>query len=267
MKIAFIGDIIGKMGRKMVATHLKEIRSNHNIDFVVANGENSAHGFGINEKCAKELLANGVDLITGGNHSWDKKEVFALFETMPIIRPLNYPDGVAGSGTYIVDNRFAVINLIGFYAMGVVENPFNKVLKEVERLNQIGIGSIFIDFHAEATSEKNALLKMLEGKVSAIVGTHTHIGTDDLLIANGTGYVSDIGLTGVRSEVIGVSATEPIFRFTTGLKSNFKLPESGKSIFQAVIFEVENSRTIDAYKIKAYDNETPFISMVHGGGW
>lgn len=267
MKILFIGDIVGKVGRKMVATHLKKVREAHNIDIVIANAENSAHGFGITERTAKELIGYGVDLITGGNHTWDKKEIVGLFETLPIIRPLNYPDGVAGSGTHLFDNGLAVINLMGFFSMGVIDNPFNAITKEVARVKELGAKAIFIDFHAEATSEKNVLLKMLEGEVSAIAGTHTHVGTDDLLIASGTGYVSDVGLTGIRSEVIGMGSSEPIFRFTTGLKNHFKVLDSGKAIFQAVIFEFDGMRCIDAYKIKAYDNDEPFISMRHGGGW
>lgn len=271
MKLLFIGDIVGKAGRKMVARHLGHIRADHQIDFVVANGENSAHGFGITDKTAKELFASGVDLLTGGNHSWDKKEAIALFESLPILRPHNYPAGVVGKGVYeceVNGTKLAVINLLGHYGMDMVENPFNCAKVEIDRLIGSGFAHIFVDFHAEATSEKNALLKMFEGKISAIAGTHTHIGTDDLLIASGTGYVSDVGLTGIRDEVIGMGSIEPIVRFTTGIKRHFKVPDKGRSIFQAVVFELsDQGLCVDAYKIKAYDDNLPFVSMRQMGGW
>lgn len=271
MKLLFIGDIIGRPGRRMIRHHLPKIVAEHQIDFCVANGENAAHGFGLTEKTARELFDSGIHLITGGNHTWDKKEIVALLGAMPVIRPLNYPAGVPGKGTWIAEigsAKLAVINLMGHHSMGVVENPFNTILAEVARLEAEGIKHIFIDFHAETTSEKNALLKMLEGRVGAIAGTHTHIGTDDLLIARGTGYVTDVGLTGIRSEVIGMGSKEPIFRFTTGMKDNFKVPDSGPSILQAIVFDLdENGRCVDAYKIKAYDEQPHFVSLRHGGGW
>lgn len=271
MKVLFIGDIVGKAGRNALKRHLAQARLTHNIDYCVANGENASHGFGLTIKCAEELFGAGVDLITGGNHIWDKKEVYTLLENRPVIRPLNYADGARGSGvwrTEVGGAKLAVINLIGFHNMGVVDNPFNAVLRTVDQLHNESYVHIAIDFHAETTSEKNALLKMLEGKISAIVGTHTHIGTDDLLIANGTGYVSDIGLSGIRNEVIGMNSYEPIMRFKTGMKMTLNVCEKGLTIFQAIVFEIdENGRCTDAYKIKAYDDQELHISMRSNGGW
>jgi metallophosphoesterase (TIGR00282 family) len=269
--LLFIGDIVGKAGREAVKIRLRRIKEEHKIDFCVANGENIAHGFGITAKTSEELFGAGVDLLTSGNHAWDKKEVVALFDTKPIIRPLNYPAGASGKGIWRVkigSLDVAIVNLIGFHNMGVVDNPFHTILKAIEDLKSDGVRLIAIDFHAETTAEKNALLKLLEGKIGAIVGTHTHVGTDDLLIASATGYVSDIGLSGIRSEVIGMDSEEPIRRYLTGIKRSFETSEKGLTIFQAIVFDFdEEGRCIDGYKIKAYDDGEPFISMRRGGGW
>ncbi len=271
MKLLFIGDVIGKPGRRSVRTHLNAIREAHQIDYCIANGENLAHGFGFTAKTVQEMFGCGVDLLTGGNHTWDKKEVIGLLDALPIIRPLNFPPGVPGRGTHIApigSASLAVINLIGHFGMGVVENPFLAIEAEVDRLHAEGVRHILIDMHAETTSEKAALLKLLEGKVSAIVGTHTHTGTDDLLIASHTGYVSDVGLTGCRDGVIGMEPNAPLKRFKTGMKANFDIDEKCRRIFQAIVFELDGSgHCIDAYKIKAYDDGEPFISLRHQGGW
>ncbi|MDR2639707.1 MAG: YmdB family metallophosphoesterase [Helicobacteraceae bacterium] len=271
MRLLFIGDIVGKAGRDAVKIRLERVRAEHKIDFCVANGENIAHGFGITAKTACELFSAGVDLLTGGNHSWDKKEVIALMESKPIIRPLNFPSGAAGKGIWIArigGQNAAIINLMGFHNMGVIDNPFRAILTALETLKNDGIKHIAIDFHCETTAEKNALLKLLEGKVGAIAGTHTHVGTDDLLIARGTGYVSDIGLCGVLSEVIGMDSAEPIRRYTTGMKQSFEPAGKGRSIFQAIVFELnDDGLCADCYKIKAFDDGESFISLRHGGGW
>ena len=271
MKLLFIGDIVGKAGRNAVKIRLERVKREHSIDFCVANGENIAHGFGITAKTADELFNAGVDLLTGGNHTWDKKEVFALLDHKPIIRPLNFPSGAPGKGTWIArvgERRAAIVNLMGFHNMGVVDNPFHAILKTVASLQSEKIAHIMIDFHSETTAEKNALLKLLEGKVSVIVGTHTHVGSDDLLIASGVGYVSDIGLSGIRSEVIGMDSAEPIRRYLPGIKQSFEPIDRGRSIFQAIVFDIDdNGACVDCYKIKAFDDGDPFISMRHGGGW
>ena len=194
IKIAFIGDIVGRPGRKIIKENLERLRESHKIDFVIANGENASHGFGLTIKNASELFNCGIDLITGGNHSWDKKkDMIALLESKPVLRPDNYPDGVPGTGVKIVDVngvKLAVINLMGLYTMPQVLNPFTHVLEIVEKLEKDGVKHIFIDFHAEVTAEKRILMQMLQGRVSAICGTHTHVGTDDQEISNGTYYLS-----------------------------------------------------------------------------
>lgn len=264
MRVVFVGDVVGRPGRDALKYHLPIIRREFSVDLAIVNGENFAHGFGMTASSLQEVAAAGVDCFTGGNHSWDKKEIVALFDSHPIIRPLNFPAGVPGKGTVILesgDDRLAVVNLLGHFSMGMVENPFNTVKAEVERLRNEGIRNIFIDFHAETTSEKNALLHMLAGQVGMIVGTHTHVGTDDLLIHQGTGYVTDVGLTGCFDGVIGVEKDAPIYRFTTGMKKNFDIPRKCHTIFQAVIADLEDGVCRNAFKIKAYGKANAQTSM------
>ncbi len=265
MRIAFIGDIVGRPGRKIVRDKLKEFKKEFNIDYVIANGENASHGFGLTLKNCDELLKSGIDLFTGGNHSFDKRsDVKALFETQKVLRPDNYPSGVAGSGVKIVEigsEKLAIVNLMGMYAMPHVENPFNWATTLIEKLHDEGISNIFMDFHAEATSEKRVMMMMFKNKVSAICGTHTHVGTDDLQIVDGTLYVSDVGLTGCRDNVIGMDEAIPIYRATTGLGGHFKVPNACKSIFQFVVMELKEGKTTEAFKVKAYCNkQEPIIT-------
>lgn len=248
----------------MIKKHLGEIKNEMEIDFVIANCENLAHGFGMTLKSVEEINSLGIDIITGGNHSWDKKEANSLYETHKMIRPINFPEGVAGKGSITVEKdgeKLTVINLLGHFSMGMVENPFNMVEKEVALLHEAGVKNILIDFHAEATSEKNALLHMLNEKVSFIAGTHTHIGTDDLMIKGGTGYITDVGLTGCMDGVIGMDKDAPIYRFRTGLKKNYDIPKNCRKIFQAIVIDIEDGRCVEAKKIKAYDEQEPVISM------
>ncbi|NPA82356.1 MAG: YmdB family metallophosphoesterase [Epsilonproteobacteria bacterium] len=265
MKIGFIADIVGKPGRSMVKHHLPKVKKEYGLDLVIVNGENASHGSGLVPKNAKELFDSGADVITGGNHTWGKKEILALFESEPVIRPINYPEGVPGEGKIVLEiggERVAVINLMGYFTMPPVENPFIYIKREIESLHKEGIKKIIIDFHAEATSEKRALMHMLKSKVSAILGSHTHVGTDDLTIEMGTCYVSDVGLTGCRDNVIGVKSEGVIHRFLTGLPyPRFDVPDKCKKIFQMIIFELDENGCKDAFKIKAYDFEDPFISQ------
>ncbi len=265
MKIAFIGDIVGRPGRKIIKQNLQKIRDKDNIDFVIANGENASHGFGLTIKNADELLKNGIDLITGGNHSWDKKaDMLVLLETKPVLRPDNYPESIAGSGVKIVeigDLKLAIINLMGLVGMPQVLNPFTHVKTIIKKLQDDGIKYIFIDFHAEVTAEKRVMMQLLKGEVSAICGTHTHIGTDDLEITDGTFYVTDVGLTGCRDNVIGMDSKIPLQKALTGLGGHFDVPNSCKSIMQMMIMEFdENGKCIDGYKIKLYDDKEEIIS-------
>jgi metallophosphoesterase (TIGR00282 family) len=255
MKIGFIGDIVGRPGRAMVRRYLPQLRESEELDFVIGNYENASHGFGLTEKNARELLKAGLDVMTGGNHTWDKKEIKGLLETMPLLRPINYPDGVPGRGVRIFEvngERLAVVNVMGHFSMPMVDNPFIAANRIVEILTSEEVDHIFIDMHAEATSEKRALLMMLRERVGAIVGTHTHVGTDDLVIDKGCAYLTDVGLTGCRDNVIGMDAKVPIERFLTGLPGRFDVPDKCKSILQMVVIQLEKGRAVDAYKMRVY---------------
>ncbi len=265
MKIAFIGDIVGKPGRLMLKRHLKHLQEEHFIDFTIANYENASHGFGLTEKNCIELLGYGVDMMTGGNHSFDKKEILTMFGKYPLVRPINYPKETAGEGlckTMLLGHEIAIINLMGHYTMPMVDNPFTMIIKEVRKLKEQNIKHIIIDMHAEASSEKHAILHMLKEDVSAILGTHTHVSTDDLQIVNGCCYITDVGLTGCRDGVIGMDSVVPIKRFLTGLGGHFDVPDECKTILQMLVFELDDSgRCIEAKKIKIYDNEPQIITQ------
>ena len=254
MRIGFIGDIVGKPARLMIKRHVQRLQQEHFIDFTIANYENASHGFGLTEKNCIELLGYGIDMMTGGNHSFDKKEILTLFDTYPLIRPINYPKETPGKGlfrTTLLGHEVAIINLMGHYTMPMVDNPFTMIVDVVDTLQSEGIKHIIIDMHAEASSEKNALLHMLKEKVSAIIGTHTHVGTDDLQIMDGCCYATDVGLTGCRDGVIGIESSIPIKRFLTGLGGHFDVPDECKSILQMIVFELDDDgRCVGAEKIK-----------------
>jgi len=264
MRIGFIGDIVGKPGRLMLKRHLKRLQQEHYIDFTIANYENASHGFGLTEKNCKELLGYDIDMMTGGNHSFDKKEILQLFEIYPLIRPVNYPKETPGKGVFkttLLGHEVAIINLMGHYTMPMADNPFTMINDLIEALKQEGIKHIVIDMHAEATSEKHALLHMLKENVSAILGTHTHTGTDDLQITEGCCFVTDVGLTGCRDGVIGMCADVPIKRFLTGIGAHFDIPENCQAILQMIVFELdENGRCIDAEKIRIYDEKPKIVT-------
>lgn len=248
----------------MIGKHLVGLKQEHCIDFVIANYENASHGFGLTEKNCKELLGYGIDMMSGGNHSFDKKEILNLFETYPLIRPINYPQHTPGRGLYqttLMGNNLAIINLMGHYTMPMTDNPFTKIIETIEELEAEGIDHIVIDMHAEVSSEKQALFYLLKDRVSAILGTHTHVGTDDLQIRSGCCYVTDVGLTGCRDNVIGVESDTPIKRFMTGVGGHFNVPDNCQSILQMVVFELDNSgQCISAEKIRMLDNRKKYIA-------
>jgi len=264
MRVGFIGDIVGRPGRKIIKDSLQNIKDEFKIDFVIANGENASHGFGLTVDGSKELFQSGIDLITGGNHSFDKrKDMIVLLEEGNVLRPANYPKEVEGSGVKICDikvdekiEKLAVINLMGQYAMPIVDNPFNLATKIIDDLHKQNIKNIFIDFHGEATSEKRVMLMMFKGKVSAICGTHTHVGTDDLQIFENTAYLTDIGLTGCYDNVIGMESFAPIQRATLGISGHFEIPNSCKSIFQMMVVDIKDGIAQNSFKIKKYCNST-----------
>jgi len=258
VKIAFIGDIVGRPGRSMIKEHLSKLRRDHGIDFVIANYENASHGFGVTMKNAQELFAMGIDCMSGGNHTWDKKEIEPLLETLPLLRPHNYPEGVKGTGCRIFDvagEKLAVLNIMGHYGMPYVDNAFRCARDTVAQLKNDGVNHIFLDFHAEASSEKRAMLMLLQGQVSGIIGTHTHVGSDDFQISNGTAYLTDIGLSGCRDNVIGMDSTVPLERFITGVSGRFEVPEKCRKILQIAIMTLEEGKCTEALKLKIFDDE------------
>ncbi|MBA1438310.1 MAG: TIGR00282 family metallophosphoesterase [Epsilonproteobacteria bacterium] len=258
MKIAFIGDIVGRPGREMIKKHLSHLKEHYGIDFVIANYENASHGFGLTPKNCNELFSYGIDVMTGGNHTWDKKEIVPLLDSHNLLRPANYPEGVPGEGYKIFEvgaESLAVVNLMGHYGMPYVDNVFRCASSLVESLHLKGVKNIFIDFHAEATSEKRAMLMLLQGKVSGIIGTHTHVGSDDFQITKGTAYLTDMGLSGCRDNVIGMDAKQPLNQFLTGLKGHFDIPKKCKKILQMAVIEIEDGKAKSGLKLKVFDDE------------
>ena len=244
MKILFIGDIVGEPGRRAVKTLLPSLRRQHDIDVVIANGENSAGGSGITPKTATEIYDAGVDVITTGDHLWDQKEVTALLQNEPrFLRPLNYPRGTVGQGSRLFqpENRppFAVMNLQGRTFMPDLDNPFAVVqpaLAELRRQTRV----IFIDFHAEATSEKIAFARMLDGQVSAVVGTHTHVQTaDEQIFPGGTAFLSDAGFTGPHESVLGREIEPVVRRFVTNTPQRFEVA-AGRVLLQGALIDVDD---------------------------
>jgi len=238
--ILFIGDIVGKPGYEVLAAFLPSLRKKYNIDVCVANGENGVQGKGLNEQVAKKYFTLGVDVITGGNHSWN----FAAFrkyldQTNRILRPANYPDEAPGKGATIFKTEsglvVGVLNLQGRTFMYNIDCPFKRGLEEVERLRQ-QTNIIFVDVHAEATAEKIALGWYLDGKVSALVGTHTHVQTaDERILAKGTAYITDVGMTGPHDSVIGLSTDVAIKRFISGIPEHYHMATSNNRISGVVV--------------------------------
>ena len=263
MKIGFCADIVGRPGRYMLKQHINKIKKDHNIDLMIVNYENASHGFGLSAKNAKELFKLDIDLMSGGNHTWDKKDIIPLLDELPLLRPINYPHLTPGAGLWLEEvagKEVAVINLMGNFTMPMADNPFVKILSVIEELQERGVSHIFIDFHAEATSEKRALMALLKGRVSAICGSHTHVGSDDLTIDEGTFYVSDVGMTGCRDNSLGMDTKEVLDRFLKGYSNRFDVPNQCKKILQCAVFELdEDGKCTDAYKIKAYDDKKPQI--------
>ena len=252
MKILAVGDLIGSAGIRKLKSVLPELRKKEGIDFVIVNGENSAEGMGMTEKNFKDILEEKVDVITLGNHTWGKKDIFKFIDHPKLIRPANYTKGVVGKGYNIYsckDNKIAVINFIGRVDMNVLsDNPF-VISKEIVESIQKDVDIIVIDFHAEATAEKIALGYLLDGKVTAIYGTHTHVQTaDEMILEKGTAYITDIGMTGPKKSVIGMDVSASIKRFETTLPERYKIA-IGECIFNGVIFEI-NDDTNKAVNIK-----------------
>jgi metallophosphoesterase (TIGR00282 family) len=255
VRILFIGDIVGKPGRELIRRGLPSLVDHHSIDVVIANAENSAAGFGITREIGQQLLDWGVDVMTSGNHIWDKKEALDYIGTEPrLLRPANYPPGAPGNGSYLVrTNRgetIGVVNVMGRVFMLNIDDPFAVVLREIEKLRE-RTRTIFVDFHAEATSEKIAMGWHLDGRVSAVVGTHTHVQTaDERILPKGTAYLTDVGMTGPHDSIIGVEIEPALGRFLTALPAKFETA-TGNPRLNAVIVETDpqTGRAVDIERL------------------
>ena len=252
MNILIIGDIVGISGVNKVKEILPKLKKDNNIDFVIANGENSADGMGITSKIFKELILAGVDVVTMGNHTWGKKDIFNIIENKKLLRPANYPKDVLGNGYGIYEckgKKIAVINLIGRASMNVLsENPFITADEIIEKIKD-EVDAIIIDFHAEATAEKIAMGYYLDGKVTCLFGTHTHVATaDETILEKGTAYITDIGMTGPKKSVIGMEVDASIKRFVTTLPEKYKVSDDKKVILNGCILSL-NSESCRAEKI------------------
>jgi metallophosphoesterase (TIGR00282 family) len=243
LRILFIGDIVGRPGRELVRRGLSALVEHHAVDIVIANAENAAAGFGITREIGDQILNWGVDVMTSGNHIWDKKEAIDYIGAEPrLLRPANYPAGVPGNGSYLArteDGRsVGVINVMGRVFMLTIDDPFAVVLREIEAMRQ-RTHVIFVDFHAEATSEKIAMGWHLDGKVTALVGTHTHVQTaDERILPRGTAYLTDVGMTGPHDSVIGVEIEAALGRFLNAMPARFETA-TGNPRLNAVLVEAD----------------------------
>jgi hypothetical protein len=243
MKILFIGDIVGKPGRQAVRALLPNLVSRYKFDAVIANGENAAAGFGITDKTALEIFSCGVHVITTGNHVWDKKETLPyIVKENRLLRPLNFPPGTPGEGSIVIsigDRKLGVLNLSGRIFMNTLDCPFRAAQAAVEEL-RTQTTTIIVDFHAEATSEKIAFGYFIDGSVSAVIGTHTHVQTaDERILDGGTAYITDVGMTGPIDSVIGIEKKQIIGKFLSHMPRKFDVAE-GKAILAAVAIEVDD---------------------------
>ncbi len=244
MKVLAVGDLVGLAGVKELKKILPGLIESEEIDFTIVNAENSADGFGITQKIFDDILSEDVNVITLGNHTWGKKDIFKFIDDPRIIRPANYPKGVVGKGYNIYKcngKKIAVINLIGRVEMNILtENPY-LIAKDIVNKIKDEVDMIFIDFHAEATGEKIPFGYYLDGQVTAIFGTHTHVQTaDEKILPKGTAYITDIGMTGPKNSALGMDINVAIKRMTTSLPEKYKVAE-GECMFNGVIFVIDDN--------------------------
>jgi metallophosphoesterase (TIGR00282 family) len=255
VRILFIGDIVGRPGRDLVRRGTATLVEHHQADVVIANAENAAAGFGITREIGDQLIDWGVDVMTSGNHVWDKKEALDYIGAEPrLIRPANYPAGVPGQGSYVLRVKdgvsVGVLNLMGRVFMLNIDDPFAVALREIERLRE-RTRVIFVDFHAEATSEKIAMGWHLDGRVTAVIGTHTHVQTaDERILPKGTAYLTDVGMTGPHDSIIGVDIAAALGRFLTALPARFETA-AGNPRLNAVLIEADErtGRAVDIERL------------------
>jgi 2',3'-cyclic-nucleotide 2'-phosphodiesterase len=244
MRVLFIGDIVGSPGRQIVRDRLVDIVAQQQIDLVIANGENAASGFGITPRLAEELLKMGIEVLSGGNHSWDRKEILEYLPHEPrLLRPANFPEGNPGSGLYsgTAKNgvKYAVLNLQGRIFLPPIDDPFRKADSELAKLPE-DVAFVLVDMHAEATSEKLAMAWYLDGRVSAVIGTHTHVATaDERVFPLGTAYITDVGMTGPHGGVIGMDREGILKKFLDGLPARFDVA-SGHVQMNCVVIETDD---------------------------
>jgi len=245
MKVLFIGDIVGSPGRRIVQERLADLVSQRGIDLVIANGENAASGFGITPRLVEELLNLGIEVLTGGNHSWDRKEILEYIPHQPrLLRPANFSPNNPGNGLYIGatknGTKFAVLNLQGRIFLPANDDPFRKAEEELAKIPG-DVPFVLVDMHAETTSEKIALGWYLDGRVSVVVGTHTHVATaDERVLPNGTAYITDVGMTGPHDGVIGMDRPGIIKKFLDGLPARFEVA-TGDIQMNAVLIETDDA--------------------------
>jgi 2',3'-cyclic-nucleotide 2'-phosphodiesterase len=255
MRVLFIGDIVGAPGRQIVADRLADTVAQRQIDLVIANGENAASGFGITPRLAEELLGMGIDVLTGGNHSWDRKEILEYIPHQPrLLRPANFPENNPGSGVYVgtAKNgaRYAVLDLQGRVFLPPFEDPFRKADAELGKLPG-DVSFVLVDMHAEVTSEKVALGWYLDGRVTAVVGTHTHVATaDERVLPQGTAYITDVGMTGPHGGVIGMDRDGIIKRFLDGMPARFDVA-NGDVQMNCVLVETDDGARNAAGRLRA----------------
>jgi len=250
MRVLFIGDIVGSPGRQIVRDRLADLVAQRHIDLVIANGENSASGFGITPRLAQELLGMGIDVLSGGNHSWDRKEILEYLPHEPrLLRPANFPEGNPGSGFYVGTAKngvkYAVLNLQGRVFMTAIDDPFRKADCELARIPH-DVAFVLVDMHAETTSEKGAMGWYLDGRVTAVVGTHTHVATaDEHVLPRGTAFITDVGMTGPHGGVIGMDKEGIIKKFLDGLPARFDVA-SGDVQMNCVLIEADETAARNA---------------------
>lgn len=246
MNVLVIGDVVGKVGVDAVKKHIASLKEKYNIDFTIVNGENSADGMGITKKIADTLYEVGADVITMGNHTWGKKDIFSFIdEEDRLIRPLNYAEGLPGKGVYVTQkglNKIAVIDLIGRVNVGgSFDSPFDVASKEIDKLRREGVNIIIVEMHAEATAEKVALGYYLRDKATIVYGTHTHIQTaDEKILDTGLGYITDVGMTGPKNSIIGMDPDVALKRFLTQMPERYACAD-GEAMLNAVVFEIDDA--------------------------
>lgn len=261
LKILFFGDIVGEIGREAIKKVILGYKKKYNPDFIMANVENLAHGKGATQKTLQEMLEAGINFFTSGNHIWSKKEIFKVFEEkkIPLIRPANYPPIVPGEGYKVVEigtKKLLVVNLLGrVFIQEDTDCPFRKIDEILKKFSKEKLAGIIIDFHAEVTSETVALGFYLDGRVSAFLGTHTHIPTaDNKILPQGTAYLTDVGMVGAKDSVLGVDKKNIIKTFLTQIRFEHEIPKEGICTVNAVLIEIE-TKTKKAISIKRIDQE------------